>query len=133
MMKRIAVSSALLALAVSSNLAFGQDPYFPERRNWTIRDPGELGMNAVKLQEAVDFAIGKESKANKDLALNHELSNFAREPFGSPSRPHYGAGGAERSRRQERLHRGRVGRDPQGRHDLQRDEDFPFHDSGARL
>ena len=82
MMKRNAVSSALLALAVSSNLAFGQDPYFPERRNWTIRDPGELGMNAVKLQEAVDFAISKESKANKDLALNHELSNFAREPFG---------------------------------------------------
>ncbi len=58
MIKRIAVSSVLLALVVSSSLAYGQDPYFPERRNWKMRDPGELGLNAVKLQEAIDFAIG---------------------------------------------------------------------------
>ena len=82
MMKRIVISITLAALVLSSGLALGQDPYFPERRNWTSRDPGELGVNAAKLQEAIDFAIGRESKANKDLALNHELSSFAREPFG---------------------------------------------------
>ena len=133
MMKRIAVSSALLALAVSSNLAFGQDRYFPERRNWTIRDPGELGMNAVKLQEAVDFAIGKESKANKDLALNHELSNFAREPFGrrvGPTTVQAALNGLV-------VRNGYIVAEWGETHkvdmNLQRDEDFPFHDSGARL
>ena len=38
-------------------------------------------MNQALLQEAIDFAITRESPANKDLALNHELAGFAREPY----------------------------------------------------
>ena len=57
----------MFALVVSS-LALGQNHYFPERRNWAERAPGELGMNQAHLQEAIDFAITRESAANKDLA-----------------------------------------------------------------
>ena len=72
----------MFALLVSS-LALGQDQdhYFPERRNWAERAPGELNLNQARLQEAIDFAITRESPANKDLALNHELSGFSREPY----------------------------------------------------
>jgi len=71
----------MLALLVSSWTS-GQDHYFPERRDWEEREPGELGMSSALLQEAIDFAVTRESPANKDLALNHELSSFGREPYG---------------------------------------------------
>lgn len=70
----------MLALVVSS-WTLGQDHYFPERRNWVEREPDELGMNAALLQEAIDFAITRESPANKNLALDHELGRFGREPY----------------------------------------------------
>ena len=72
--------ATLLALLVSS-WALGQDHYFPERRNWLEREPGALGMNPELLQEAIDFAVTRESPANKNLALDHELSRFGREPY----------------------------------------------------
>jgi hypothetical protein len=41
-----------------------------------------MGMSTALLSEAIEFAVGNESDAPKDLALAHELSPFAREPFG---------------------------------------------------
>ncbi len=70
----------LAALLVSSPI-LGQDHYFPERRDWVEREPGELGMSSALLQEAIDFAITRESTASKDLALDHELGRFGREPY----------------------------------------------------
>ncbi|MGH9337871.1 MAG: serine hydrolase, partial [Vicinamibacteria bacterium] len=55
--------------------------YFPGRHDWQKRTPEEMGMSSSRLNEAIDFAVGNESTAPKDLALAHELSNFAREPF----------------------------------------------------
>ncbi len=71
----------LVSALCAPTFALGQDTYFPERRNWESRDPGELGMNAARLQQAIDFAITRESPAPKDLALDHELSGFGREPY----------------------------------------------------
>ena len=41
-----------------------------------------MGMSSARLKDAIDFAIASESDAPEDLALAHELSAFAREPFG---------------------------------------------------
>jgi CubicO group peptidase (beta-lactamase class C family) len=41
-----------------------------------------MGMSSARLKEAIDFAVASESDAPKDLALAHELSAFAREPYG---------------------------------------------------
>ncbi len=81
MHKRTWVVFSFLALVAS--IALAQGPYFPERRHWLTKEPGELGMRADGLQAAIDFAVAHESTALKDLALNHELSRFGREPFGS--------------------------------------------------
>ena len=42
--------------------------------------PAELGMDATRLQQAVDFAIVAESTAPRDLSVGHPLS-WGREPF----------------------------------------------------
>ena len=81
MTHRQRILAFLCALVVASSV-FAQETYFPERRNWDNRTPAQAGMNADLLQQAIDFAVANESQANKDLALNHELSSFGREPFG---------------------------------------------------
>ena len=54
--------------------------YFPEPDNWEHRTPSEVGMNATKVQEAVDYAIASEPDQPRDLALQIALS-FSREPY----------------------------------------------------
>jgi CubicO group peptidase (beta-lactamase class C family) len=77
MRKLLGSMLAALLLAAST---FAQT-YFPERRDWQKRTPEEMGMSSSLLKEAIDFAITNESKAPKDLALDHELSAFGREPY----------------------------------------------------
>ncbi len=72
-----AATSALAATAVSQDAT-----YFPERLAWVTHAPGDEGMDAALLEQAIAYAIANESTAPKDLALNHELSSFGREPFG---------------------------------------------------
>ena len=43
-------------------------PYFPARDNWEHKAPSEVGMNAVKLQEAVAFAASQETSAPRDFS-----------------------------------------------------------------
>jgi CubicO group peptidase (beta-lactamase class C family) len=74
-------SSALVALLLLSAPATPQT-YFPSRHDWQKRAPEEMGMSSARLKEAIDFAVASESDAPKDLALAHELSAFAREPYG---------------------------------------------------
>src|SRR5947208_10696474 len=54
--------------------------YFPDA-TWQRRTPAESGINPQLLKEAIDFAIAGETKAPRDLALNH-YQTFGREPFG---------------------------------------------------
>jgi CubicO group peptidase (beta-lactamase class C family) len=71
----------LLSLLVGS-ISVSAQTYFPGRHDWEKRTPEEMGMSTALLSEAIEFAVGNESDAPKDLALAHELSPFAREPFG---------------------------------------------------
>jgi CubicO group peptidase (beta-lactamase class C family) len=69
-------------LAASTPETASAQTYFPGRHDWQKRTPEEMGMSSARLKDAIDFAIASESDAPKDLALAHELSAFAREPFG---------------------------------------------------
>lgn len=79
--RRLTVTAGLAALLLLSHAIASAQTYFPERHDWRTRTPEQAGMNAARLSQAIDFAIANESPAPKDLALNHELSGFAREPF----------------------------------------------------
>jgi CubicO group peptidase (beta-lactamase class C family) len=72
--------AAVIAASLLAAPSYAQK-YFPERRDWQKRTPEEMGMSSSLLKQAIDFAIANESKAPKDLALDHELSAFGREPY----------------------------------------------------
>jgi CubicO group peptidase (beta-lactamase class C family) len=55
--------------------------YFPTRGNWEQRSPAQAGMDASRLQAAIDFAIASEATDPRDLGLRHEMT-FGREPHG---------------------------------------------------
>lgn len=61
--------------------AFAQGNYYPTVDNWERRTPAQAKLDAVKLKEAVDFAVQSESKAPRNLELAH-YQTFGREPFG---------------------------------------------------
>jgi len=44
--------------------------------DWEHREPGEMGMDARKLQEAIQFAVQNESEHPKDLVLDKALSSY---------------------------------------------------------
>jgi CubicO group peptidase (beta-lactamase class C family) len=69
-----------LALAASSAWAQTSAVTYPEAA-WPRRSPAESGLDAKKLQEAIDFAVANETQAPRDLVLNH-YQTFGREPFG---------------------------------------------------
>ena len=54
--------------------------YVPARHpDWQHRPPEQVGMDPALLRQAVEFAVASETKAPRDLALNHRLTQ-AREP-----------------------------------------------------
>jgi CubicO group peptidase (beta-lactamase class C family) len=62
-------------------------PYYPGAgEQWERRTPQQAGMDAARLQQAVDFAVASESRAPRDLDLNHQLT-FGREPHGEAIGP----------------------------------------------
>ena len=68
-------------------------PYVPAAGAWERRSPSAMGMDSVKLADAIAYAIEKESKTPRDLELNHYQS-FGREPFGAAIGPLAPRGGA---------------------------------------
>ena len=68
-------------------------PYVPPAGAWERRSPSAMGMDSVKLADAIAYAIEKESKTPRDLELNHYQS-FGREPFGTAIGPLAPRGGA---------------------------------------
>jgi len=77
---------ALTILFQSLQLLTAQT-YFPEKNNWAQKSPESMGLNADKLQEAIDFAIAHESQEDLNLKIAHYESGFGREPFGYPIGP----------------------------------------------
>ena len=68
-------------------------PYVPPTGAWERRSPSAMGMDSVKLADAIAYAIEKESKTPRDLELNH-YQTFGREPFGAAIGPLAPRGGA---------------------------------------
>jgi CubicO group peptidase (beta-lactamase class C family) len=92
-------SLVALAVALAAVPALGQAPsrtsrpgsvvaaYYPgPHDDWERRNPEAAGLDARLLKEAIDFAQASESKAPRDLAQNHPLSQ-AREPYDDPIGP----------------------------------------------
>ena len=76
---------ALIAilLFVTNIAVFGQGKgnYYPEKGAvWQTKTPKEVGMDAEKLQDAVDFALENEYSGSKDLRIA-TYEGFAREPY----------------------------------------------------
>jgi len=79
------VHRLLLLAFLLVSLAASAQPYYPDAV-WQRKNPAELGLDAQRLREAVDFAIAAESKNSRDLTLNH-FQTFGREPHGNPIGP----------------------------------------------
>jgi CubicO group peptidase (beta-lactamase class C family) len=71
---------ALLAAALFIACCAHAQPYYPDA-TWQRKAPAELGMDAARLKEAVEFAIKSEVPNPRDLTLNH-YQTFGREPHG---------------------------------------------------
>ena len=69
----------VLALAWSAVCVLASD-YFPPRGEWAHRAPAELGFDAVRLQQAVDYSIANESASPRDVATELKQTFGAREP-----------------------------------------------------
>ena len=54
--------------------------YYPDAV-WQHKTPAEASINPALLKSAIDYAIAGETKAPRDLKLNH-YQTFGREPFG---------------------------------------------------
>ena len=65
----------LVACLIATTLALtaAQSPaartYFPARGEWRKQDPGAVGVDKAKLEEAVAFALAHENPETKDLAV----------------------------------------------------------------
>ena len=55
-------------------------PYYPERFEWQHKRPEEVGMDAARVNEAVQVSITRENPAPKDMALFLNGS-FGKEPY----------------------------------------------------
>ena len=60
--------------------------YDPGVHDWQRRTPADAGFDSSRLDAAIEFAKAHESKAPRDLRLNHDLS-FGRETYGEPLGP----------------------------------------------
>lgn len=60
--------------------------YFPPKGEWARRSPASLGLDSIKLNQSVRFAIDNEAKAPRDQHLA-QAETFGREPFDEPVGP----------------------------------------------
>jgi len=72
--------AATLSGAAAQTAATAGGVYFPDA-TWDHKAPAEAGIDAQKLKDAIDFAVAGETKAPRDLVMNH-YQTFGREPFG---------------------------------------------------
>ena len=93
MRRSILAAAPLILSAAAVALAHGQSPrptsqsvYFPDRFAWEERRPDQVGMDAARLEAAIQFAVANENPATRDLAVSLATS-FGREPFDTPIGP----------------------------------------------
>lgn len=62
------------------------DLYYYPGTEWIHKKPEEVGVDAIKLKEAVDFAIAHETKSPRSMEQSH-YQTFGKEPFGDAIGP----------------------------------------------
>ena len=95
-MRVMGVSALVVGLTAPAAAQKGRvvaAPYVPPAGAWERRSPSTMGMDSVKLADAIAYAIEKESTTPRDLELNH-YQTFGREPFGTAIGPLAPRGGA---------------------------------------
>jgi len=81
----------LLLIIITSN-SFSQkkkpvtQTYYYPGKEWLHKTPEEVGMDAAKVKEAIDFAISHETKSPRSMEQNH-YQTFGKEPFGDAIGP----------------------------------------------
>jgi CubicO group peptidase (beta-lactamase class C family) len=75
-----------LSLFLSPELIGQQSAHYPDLHKWERRTPAQAGMDAKLLDDAIAFAKANESKAPRDLELNHYTAR-AVEPYGEATGP----------------------------------------------
>ncbi len=70
----------VLGLAVAATAALAREPYYPDA-TWQHRAPAEVGIDAAKLKDAIDFAVSAESRNPRDMAEDQRQSFGKREPM----------------------------------------------------
>jgi len=77
---KIFIVIALILCALDGRTQSKKD-YFPPRGEWVHRSPGALGLDSLRLAEAIRFARESEAKAPRDQALAQAESFGRAEPF----------------------------------------------------
>ncbi len=76
------IKMRLIILLLLANFALAQNkPYFPTAQLWQHKSPAELGLNATKIQAAIDFHKANEIKNPRSMEQSHYQS-FGKEPYG---------------------------------------------------
>ncbi|MDR7127982.1 hypothetical protein J2X69_000310 [Algoriphagus sp. 4150] len=83
-MKRQLLLAVLIFTFAPSLLA---QTYFPKKNSWESKSPESMGLDAVKIKQAIDFATTHESQEDPNLKIAHYEGGFGREPFGYPVGP----------------------------------------------
>jgi hypothetical protein len=77
--------TTLFAFVLIAVTAFTQNknskPYFPTAQTWEQKTPADLGVNADKINEAIEIAKAAETKNPRNMEASHYQS-FGKEPFG---------------------------------------------------
>ena len=73
--------SALWLIMLCGNNITAAEVYFPPAGKWQQATAQSLGVDAGKLQQAVDYAILSENTASKDQAIVQATTFGAREPY----------------------------------------------------
>jgi CubicO group peptidase (beta-lactamase class C family) len=76
---------SLLFLAVATAGA-QRTPYYPSPTAWEHRSAAQVGLDSIRLAEAIAFAVASESKNPRDLEQSH-YQTFGREPYGEAIGP----------------------------------------------
>jgi len=88
-------AAGALAVALCASAAERPAPvYYPARFDWQRQTPQDAGMDAARLEEAVQFAIANENPATKDLAVDLATTFGRNEPFDTAIGPVQARGSA---------------------------------------
>jgi CubicO group peptidase (beta-lactamase class C family) len=81
MRRNVVLGSALVLGACIAPALDATKPYVPTATSWAVRTPGEAGMSAAKLQEAVDYALAHETTQIPDDPGVYLRDRFAGPPY----------------------------------------------------